>query len=342
VKTIVRSLLLLVSTLIRSRLSLQLEIMALRHQLAVYQRTTKRPQIGPGDRILWSWLSRFWSNWRDALVFVQTETVIAWQRKRFRDHWAKLSKQGRPGRPTLSNEIKVLIRKMSKANPSWGSPRIVGELGKLGISVSKSTVEKYRVQSRKPPSTTWKAFLNNHVRDLVSIDFLVVPTVRNKVLFVLVVLAHHRRRIVHFNVTEHPTARWTGQQIIEAFPWEMVPKYLLRDRDAVYGSQFQKRVRSMGIEEVLTAPRSPWQNAFVERVIGSIRRDCLDHVIVLNDRHLKRVLTSYFNYYHRWRTHLSLGMDSPESRSVQPPALGKVIQIPEVGGLHHHYERLAA
>jgi putative transposase len=177
---------------------------------------------------------------------------------------------------------------------------------------------------------------------LVSIDFFVVSTVRFKVLFVLVVLAHHRRRLVHFSVTEHPTAQWTGQQIIEAFPWDTAPEYLLRDRDAVYGRQFQGRVKSLGIEEVLTAPRSPWQNAFVERVIGSIRRDCLDHVVVLNERHLKGMLTGYFNYYHRWRTHLSLEMDSPESRSVQPPALGTVVQLPEVGGLHHHYERLAA
>jgi len=162
------------------------------------------------------------------------------------------------------------------------------------------------------------------------------------VLFVLVILAHHRRRVLHFNVTEHPTAQWTGQQIVEAFPWETAPKYLLRDRDAVYGRQFQSRVKSLGIDEVVTAPRSPWQNAFVERVIGSIRRDCLDHVIVLNERHLKWILASYFSYYHLWRTHLSLGMDSPESRPVQPPAHGKIIQFPEVGGLHHHYERLAA
>jgi putative transposase len=186
-KPIVCTLLLLVSTVVRSRLSLQLEIVALRHQLAVYQRTTKRPQISSGDRILWSWLASRWSGWRDALVFVQTGTVIAWQRKRFRDHWAKLSKHGKPGRPPVPNEIRALIRKMSEANISWGSPRIVGELRKLGIDVAKSTVERYRVRSGKPPSPTWKAFLNNHVRDLVSIDFFVVPTVRNKVLFVLVV-----------------------------------------------------------------------------------------------------------------------------------------------------------
>ena len=275
-------------------------------------------------------------------MFVQAGTVVAWQHKRFRDHWAKLCQHGRPGRPPISIEIKALIRKMSAANTGWGSPRIVGELRKLGIDVAKSTVEKYWVRSGKPPSPTWKAFLNNHVKDLVYIDFFVVPTVRFKVLFVLVILAHHRRRVVHFNVMEHPTAQWTAQQIIEAFPWDTAPKYLLRDRDGVYGNQFQRRVKSAGIEEVLTAPRSPWQNPYAERLIGSIRRDCLDHVIVLNDRHLKRILTHYFNYYHRWRTHLSLGMDSPESRPVLLPSLGKVVQFPEVGGLHHHYERMAA
>jgi transposase InsO family protein len=215
-------------------------------------------------------------------------------------------------------------------------------LRKLGINVAKSTVEKYRVRASKPPSATWKVFLDNHVRDLVSIDFFVVPTVKFKVLFVLVILAHHRRRVVHFNVTEHPTAQWTAQQIIEAFPWDTAPKYLLRDRDGIYGSQFHRRVQSMGIEEVLSAPRSPWQNPYAERLIGSIRRDCLNHVIVLNDRHLKRILTGYLNYYHRWRTHLSLGMDSPESRPVQSSEFGNVVAFPEVGGLHHHYERMAA
>ena len=315
-RTLICALVAFVSTLFRSRLALQLENVALRHQLTVYQRTTKRPRISTGDRILWSWLSRHWPRWRNALVIVQPRTVVAWQRKRFRDHWAKLSKQGRPGRPPVSNEIRSLIRKMSEANTGWGSPRIVGELRKLGIDVAKSTVEKYRVRAKKPPSPTWKAFLNNHVKDLVSIDFFVVPTVRFKVLFVLVVLVHHRRKVLHFNVTEHPTAQWTGQQIIEAFPWDTAPRYLLRDRDGIYGTQFQRRVKSMGIQVVLTAPRSPWQNAFVERLIGSIRRDRLNHVIVLNERHLKRILTRYFDYYHRWRTHLSLGMGNPESRPV--------------------------
>jgi putative transposase len=265
--------------LFRSQLSLRVENVALRHQLAIYQRTVKRPSIRPEDRILWSWLSRRWARWREVLVFVQPETVIAWQRKRFRDHWARMSRAGKSGRPPISEEIRELIRKISGANPLWGTPRIVGELGKLGIKVAKSTVDKYRVRSRKPPSPTWKAFLKNHVNDLVSIDFFIVPTIRFKLLFVLIVLAHSRRKVLHFNVTENPTAQWTAQQIVEAFPWDSAPEYLLRDRDAIYGGAFQKRIHAMDIEQVLSAPRSPWQNPFVERLIGTLRRDCLDHVI---------------------------------------------------------------
>jgi putative transposase len=231
---------------------------------------------------------------------------------------------------------------MSQTNPIWGSPRIVGELRKLGIHVAKSTVEKYRVRHRKPPSPTWQAFLRNHIKDLVSMDFFVVPTVTGKVLFVLVMLAHERRRIVHMNVTEHPTAQWTAQQVVEAFPWDTTPRYLLRDRDGIYGDLFRQRVHNMGIEEVRIAPRSPWQNPYVERVIGSIRRDVLDHVIVLNEPHLRRLLTDYLTYYHRFRTHLALAMDCPVPRPVEPPECGEVIAVPEVGGLHHHYERWVA
>ena len=276
------------------------------------------------------------------LSFVQPRTVIAWQRKRFRDYWAKLSQGSKPGRPAVSQEIRALIRKLSTANPMWGSSRIVGELRKLGIEVAKSTVEKYRVRSPKPPSPTWKAFLYNHVKELVSIDFFMVPTLDFKVLFVLVILAHDRRRVVHFHVTEHPTEQWTAQQIVEAFPWDEAPRYLLRDRDGIYGARFRRRVTSLGIDEVLTAPRSPWQNPYVERIIGSIRRECLDNVIVLNERHLKRVISNYFDYYHRWRTHLSLEMDAPDPRPIQGPERGRIVEFPEVGGLHHHYERLAA
>ncbi len=341
-KPIINALLTFASTMFRSRVSLQLEIVALRHQITVYQRSTTRPRIKRGDRILWSWIARLWSGWRDTLSIVQPATVIAWQRKRFRDHWTKLSNHGEPGRPPVPKEIIDLIRKMSAANICWGSPRIVGELRKLGIDVAKSTVEKYRVRPRKPPSPTWKSFLNNHAKDIVSIDFLVVPTVGFRMLYVLVILSHHRRQVVHFNVTARPTAHWTGQQIVEAFPFDSAPKYLIRDRDGIYGSQFRKRVKSMDIEEILTAPRSPWQNAYVERMIGSIRRDCLDHIVVLNERQLKRILTSYFSYYHRWRTHLSLEMDSPSSRPMQQQGSGIVVQFPELGGLHHHYERVAA
>jgi putative transposase len=332
----------MVGMLFRSRFSLQAEVIALRHQLTVYHRLVRRPQIRPADRILWSWLSRHWARWRDALVFVQPATVIAWQRKRFRDHWRRISQCGKPGRSAISQEIRELIRRMSSANPLWGTPRIVGELAKLGIEVAKSTVDKYRVRPRKPPSPTWKAFLQNHVTDLVSIDFFVVPTIQFKLLFVLVVLAHARRKVIHCNVTENPTAQWTAQQIIEAFPWDSAPKYLLRDRDAIYGNAFQQRVQSMGIEQVLSAPRSPWQNPFVERLIGTVRRDCLDHVIVLNERHLRRILAQYLDYYHRWRTHLSLRMDAPSPRAVHPPDRGRVVEFPELGGLHNHYERLAA
>jgi putative transposase len=257
---VVSTLLAFVATLFRSRESLRLEHLALRHQLAVYQQTVHRPRLRPTDRLLWAWLSRLWPGWQVDLKFVQPRTVIAWQQKRFRDHWRRLSQSGKLGRPTLAKELRDLIREMSQANPTWGSPRIVGELRKLGIDIAKSTVEKYRVQLRKPPSPTWKTFLKNHVQDLVSLDFFVVPTMTYKILFVLVILAHERRRVVHVNVTEHPTAEWTVRQVADAFPWGEAPRYLLRDRDRVYGTLFRKRIHNMGIEEVLIAPRSPWQN----------------------------------------------------------------------------------
>jgi putative transposase len=331
-----------VTSLFRSRASLHLEHLALRHQLAVYQRSVPRPRIRMTDRLFWSWLSRLWSGWQSTLAFVQPRTVIAWQRRRFRDYWRRLSQNGKPGRPAMAKEVRELIRTMWRANPTWGSPRIVGELRKLGFDVAKSTVEKYRPSGREPPSPTWKAFLANHVQDLVALDFLVVRTVRHTLLFVLVILAHHRRRVVHFNVTEHPTAAWTAQQVMDAFPWDEAPRYLLRDRDRIYGTSFRRRVRNMGIEEVLIAPRRPWQNPYVERLIGSIRRECLDHVIVLHERHLRRLLTEYFHYYHHWRTHRALDMDCPVPRPVQRPEVGSIREVPEVGGLHHHYERRAA
>jgi putative transposase len=339
---IVSVLLASVFTWFRSHLSVQMELIALRHQVAVYKQSIPRPKLRPTDRLLWAWLSRLWPRWQQALAFVQPRTIIAWQKKRFRDHWRRLSQSGKPGRPAIAQEVRELIQDMWQSNPTWGSPRIVGELQKLGIDVAKSTVEKYRPRARKPSSPTWKAFLNNHVQDLVACDFFTVPTATFQVLFVFVILAHERRRIVHFNVTEHPTAEWTAQQMVEAFPWDEAPRYLLRDRDSIYGEYFQQHVKKMGIEEVKIAPRSPWQNPYAERVIGSIRRECLNDVIVLNEQHLCRVLRSYSDYYHTWRVHRSLDMDAPARRAVHPPELGPVRKRPEVGGLHHHYERRAA
>ena len=231
---------------------------------------------------------------------------------------------------------------MAAANPLWGAPRIHGELLKLGIEVAERTVSRLIAKRRTPPSQTWRTFLTNHAQDLVSIDFFTVPTARLRVLFVLVVLAHHRRRVLHFNVTEHPTAAWTAQQIVDTFPDDTAPAYLLRDRDAIFGDFFRQRMKGMQIQEVLTAARSPWQNPFVERLIGSIRRECLDHVLVLSESHLRRVLTRYFAYYHHSRTHLSLKKDAPDGRPVERPEIGKIVPIREVGGLHHRYVRRAA
>jgi transposase InsO family protein len=231
---------------------------------------------------------------------------------------------------------------MAAANPLWGAPRIHGELLKLGIEISERTVSRLLPNRRPEPSQTWRTFLANHVRDLASIDFFTVPTARLRVLFVLVILAHHRRRVVHFNVTEHPTAAWAAQQLVDAFPDESAPAYLLHDRDDIYGEQFRHRVNGMGIEELLTAPQSPWQNPFVERLIGSIRRECLNHVLVLGERHLRRMLTHYFSYYHQARTHLALHKDAPDLRPIELPAVGRIVQLPQVGGLHHRYIRQAA
>jgi transposase InsO family protein len=231
---------------------------------------------------------------------------------------------------------------MSQENPLWGAPRIHGELLKLGIGISQASVSKYMLRHPRPPSQTWRTFLRNHVGCLVSIDFFTVPPTTFAILFVFIVLRHDRRGIIHFAVTAQPTALWVAQQIRETFPWDTEPRHLIRDRDSIYGATFRATVAAMGIQEIMTAPRSPWQNPYVERVIGSIRRECLNHVIVLNERHLRRILASYLDYYHRSRTHLSLGKDCPEPRPAQPPGESKIIAFPQVGGLHHRYERLAA
>ena len=328
---------------LRTRVALQAEILALRHQLLVLQRGNKkqRLRLSPADRLLWAWLSRIWPEWKSALRIVKPETVIAWHRKGFRLYWSWKSRR-RLGRPAVAAEVRELIRRMSVANPGWGAPRIHGELGKLGITVSETTVTKYMVRVRRPPSQTWRAFLSNHIGNLVAVDFFLVPTATFRLLFVFVILAHDRRRPIHFAVTRHPTAEWTAQQLVQAFPWDRGPRFLLRDRDATYGSAFRQTAAGLGIEEVLCAPRSPWQNAYAERLIGSIRRECLDQVIVFNESGLRRILRPYFEYYTHSRTHLSLHKDTPIPRAVQPPDLGAVVELPEVGGLHHRYERRAA
>jgi transposase len=252
---------------------LALENLALRPQLAVYKRTVTRPRLRRTDRLLWVWLARVWTGWRAALVIVAPDTVLRWQRRRFRAHWTKLSGRPTGGRPRVNAEIKALVTRMAAANPLWGAPRIHGELQKLGIEVAERTVSRLLPKRHTPPSQPRRTFLANHARDLVSIDFFTVPTASLRVLLVLVLLAHQRRRVVHFHVTEHPTAAWTAQQLVDAFPNDSAPSYLLRDRDTVYGAAFRHRVNGMGIREVLTAPSLPWQNPIAERLIGSIRRE---------------------------------------------------------------------
>ncbi len=323
------------------RTELALENLALRQQLAALHLKSKRPRLRKRDRIFWAVLSRIWENWRSALLIVQPDTVIRWHRQGFKLFWRWKSRTGTVGRPKVEVEIRMLIRRMSRENPRWGVPRIQSELALLGHTVAEATVRKYRIRHRNPPSQTWRTFLENHLSDIVAIDFFTVPTATFRILFAFVVLRHDRRHVVHFNVTAYPTAEWAAQQIIEAFPEDTAPRFLIRDRDGIYGHVFQQRVQNMGIEEVVIAPRSPWQNSFCERLFGSIRRECLNHIIVLDERHLLRILRSYFAYYHESRTHLSLERNSPIKREVEPPERGRVVAIPQVGGLHHRYRRVA-
>jgi transposase InsO family protein len=230
---------------------------------------------------------------------MKASTVIGWHRKGFRLFWTWKIRRGKPGRRTIPKEIRELIRTMSRQNPIWGAPKIHGELLKLGIEIGETSGSKYMVRHRRPPSQTWRTFLDNHVKSMVSVDFFTVPTIRFQVLYVFLVLAHERRRIVHFAVTAHPTAEWTAQQMREAFPWESAPRYLLRDRDRIFGQDFVDQVKVMGIKQVLSAPRSPWQRAYIERVIGTIRRECLDHMIIFDERCLYRHLKGFAEYYHR-------------------------------------------
>jgi putative transposase len=338
---VLKAIVALLRGLLASRSALMAENLALRQQLTVMHRSARRPRLRRRDRVFWVWLSRLWKNWRSCLVVVKPATVIGWHRQGFRLYWRWKSRSKKVGRPPLDAEIRQLIRRMCRENPLWGAPRVQSELALLGYTVAESTVSAYMVRSPKPPSQTWRTFLTNHVDCLASIDFFTVATATFRVLYVFVVLRHDRRRVVHFNVTAHPTAGWTVQQLVEAFPFDQAPRFLVRDRDGIYGEDVQRRVQNMGIEQVLIAPRSPWQSPYVERLIGSIRRECLDHVIVFGEEHLRRVLDSYFGYYHESRTHLSLERNAPQPRAVEPPSRGKIVAIPHLGGLHHRYTRAA-
>ena len=326
------------TSLFKSRAELEAEILVLRQQVNVLRRRMpKRPALTNIDRLLFVWLYRWFPSTACALAIVRPETVIRWHRLGFRAYWRWRS-GNRVGRPKVSAELRALIREMSQANPLWGAPRIHGELLKLGFEVAQSTVAKYMVRRRGPPSQGWKTFLLNHAPHIGAIDLFVVPTVGFKLLYGLVIIRLRRRQLVWINVTTNPTADWIARQITEAFPWEQAPRYLIRDRDASYGHPVPRRLAAMGIRDRPTAPRSPWQNGHVERLIGSIRRECLDHVVILGEAHLRRVLRAYADYYNGFRTHRALAKDVPLHRAIEH--LGAITARPLLGGLHHQYYRI--
>jgi transposase InsO family protein len=320
----------------KTQARLEAEIVLLRHQLSVLrQRVPSRPKLTVANRSLFVWLYRLFPSVSDAVTVVQPETVIRWHRRGFRLYW-RWKSRNRGGRPKIRGEVRRLIREMSLANRLWGAPRIHGELLKLGIEVAQSTVAKYMARSGRRSSQTWKTFLHNHAAGIGAMDFLIVPTVGFRLLFVLVILRHERRRLMSLSVTAQPVADWIARQITDAFPWDEAPDYMIRDRDASYGQAVTKRLAAMGIRD--PAARSPWQNGHAERLIGSIRRECLDHIVVFGEAHLRRILAAYAGYYNELRTHLSVGKDSPGRRPVQ--RLGQLAAQPILGGLHHHYCRI--
>ena len=324
--------------LFRSRVSLEAEILILRHQLNIQRRhVPKRVAFSAMDRLIFVGLYRLVPNTIKALTIVKPGTVIRWHRAGFRSYWRWKSRH-RCGRPTVPLEIRRLIRGMSIANPLWGAPRIHGELLKLGIDIGQTSVAKYMVKRRGPPSQGWKTFLHNHADGIAAMDLFVVPTISFRLLYGLLIMGHGRRQILWFGVTANPTAEWIANQVTEACGWEQAPRYLIRDRDGAYGEVFIRRLRSMGIRDRPTSPHSPWQNGYAERLIGSIRRECLDHVVVFGERHLRHVLLSYMKYHNEIRTHLSLEKDAPVSRAVE--LAGRILCRPILGGLHHQYVRI--
>jgi transposase InsO family protein len=328
----------MVVDLIRSRAALEAEIWTLRQQINILRRTApKKLSFGGFDRLIFVGLYRLFPKACDALAIVKPDTLVRWHRAGFRSYWRWKSRP-RDGRPTVPLEMRGLIREMSIANPLWGAPRIHGELLKLGIDIGQTSVAKYMARRRCPPSQGWKTFLRNHADGIAAIDLFVVPTISFRLLYGLLIVGHGRRQILWFGVTAHPTAEWIANQLTAACGWEQAPGYLIRDRDGAYGEVFIRRVRSMGIRDRPTSPRSPWQNGYAERLIGSIRRECVDHIIVLGERHLRHVLLSYMKYYNEVRMHLSLNKDAPVPRAVE--RAGHILCRPILGGLHHQYSRI--
>jgi transposase InsO family protein len=321
----------------KSKARLEAENAVLRHQLIVLRRRPRgRVRLTNHDRLFFIRLYRWFPSILQVLTIIRPETLLRWHRAGFRCYWRWKSRR-RGGRPPVKTELRALIRRMSIENPLWGAPRIHGELLKLGFDVAQSSVAKYMVKRRVPPGQGWRTFLRNHAPDVAAMDLFVVPTIGFDLLYAFVIIRIDRRALVWINVTAHPTAEWVARQITEAFPWNEAPRYMIRDRDCIYGAAVTRRLRAMGIRDKPIAPASPWQNGFVERLIGSIRRECVDHIIVLDEAHLRQVLKSYARYYNEARTHLALDKDAPVSRTVQRTGVVRSLGI--LGGLHHHYAR---
>src|SRR5712671_5473147 len=301
----------------KSNIRLEAENAVLRHQLIVLRRKLKgRARLSNNDRWFFVQMYRWFPSILKVLTIIEPETLVRWHRAGFRRYW-RWKSRSRGGRPQIDVELRALIRQMSVENLLWGAPRIHGELLKLGFEVAQSSVAKYMVKRRGPPSQEWRTFLLNHAPDIAAMDLFVVPTIGFKLLYGFVIVRLHRRDLVWINVTTNPTAEWVARQITEAFPWDGAPGYMIRDRDQIYGTVVIRRLRAMGIRDKPTAPASPWQNGFVERLIGSIRRECLDHIVILGEAHLRRILKSYADYYNGVRTHRSLNKDAPVSRPLQ-------------------------
>ena len=322
----------------KARGRLEAENAALRHQLIVLRRKVRgRVRLTNSDRWSLVQLYRLFPSILQVLTVIRPETLVRWHRAGFRGYW-RWKSRSRGGRPQIEPDLRALIRRMSIENPLWGAPRIHGELLKLGFEVAQSSVAKYMVKRRGPPSQGWRTFLRNHAPDIAAMDLFVVPTVSFDLLYALVIVRLDRRDLVWINVTANPTAEWIARQITEAFPWDDAPQYLMRDRDRIYGTIMRRRLGAMGIRDKPIAPGSPWQNGFAERLIGSIRRECVDHFIVVGEAHLRQILRAYAHYYNDIRTHRSLDKDAPVSRPVQ--WTGNIRSNAILGGLHHHYVRV--